>query len=45
MPIPELVIASANPDTVAEIAVALENLAVLITKPEGMSDVVEDGYN
>ena len=43
MPIPELVIASANPDKVAEIAVVLENLAVLIPRPEGMSDVVEDG--
>ena len=29
MPIPELVIASANPDKVAEIAVVLENLAIL----------------
>ena len=45
MPIPELVIASANPDKVAEIAVVLENLAVLIPRPEGMPDVVEDGDN
>ena len=43
MPIPELVIASANPDKVAEIAVVLEKLAVLIPRPEGMPDVVEDG--
>tara|TARA_Y100000748_G_scaffold303182_1_gene307543 strand:- start:1556 stop:2143 length:588 start_codon:yes stop_codon:yes gene_type:complete len=45
MPIPELVIASANPDKVAEIAVVLEKLAVLIPRPEGMPDVVEDGEN
>ena len=45
MSIPELVIASANPDKVAEIAVVLENLAVLIPRPEGMPDVVEDGNN
>ena len=43
MPIPELVIASANPDKVAEIAVVLEKLAVLIPRPEGMPDVIEDG--
>ncbi len=45
MPIPELVIASANPDKVAEIAVVLEKLAFLIPRPEGMPDVVEDGEN
>jgi len=45
MPIPELVVASANPDKVAEIAVVLEKLAVLIPRPEGMPDVVEDGEN
>tara|TARA_X000000368_G_scaffold135876_1_gene106696 strand:- start:10560 stop:11147 length:588 start_codon:yes stop_codon:yes gene_type:complete len=45
MPIPELVIASANPDKVAEIAVVLEKLAVLIPRPEGMPEVVEDGEN
>ena len=43
MPTPELVIASANPDKVAEIAIVLEKLAVLIPRPEGMPDVVEDG--
>ncbi|MBH02284.1 MAG: non-canonical purine NTP pyrophosphatase, RdgB/HAM1 family [Acidimicrobiaceae bacterium] len=43
MPIPKLVIASANPDKVAEIAIVLEGLAVLIPRPEGMPDVVEDG--
>ena len=45
MPIPELVVASANPDKVAEIAVVLEKLAVLIPRPEGMPEVVEDGEN
>ena len=45
MPIPELVIASANPDKVAEIAVVLEKLAVLIPRPDGMPEVVEDGEN
>ena len=43
MLIPELVIASANPDKVAEIGIVLEKLAVLIPRPEGMPDVVEDG--
>jgi len=43
MPIPKLVIASANPDKVAEIAIVLEGLAVLISRPEGMPDVIEDG--
>jgi len=43
MPIPKLVIASANPDKVAEIAIVLEGLAVLIPRPEGMPDVIEDG--
>ena len=43
MPTPELVIASANPDKVSEIAVVLQKLAVLIPRPEGMPDVVEDG--
>jgi XTP/dITP diphosphohydrolase len=45
MSIPELVIASANPDKVAEIAIVLEGLAVLIPRPEDMPDVVEDGNN
>ncbi len=43
MPIPKLVIASANPDKVAEITIVLEGLAVLIPRPEGMPDVIEDG--
>ena len=43
MPIPKLVIASANPDKIAEIAIVLEGLAVLIPRPEGMPDVIEDG--
>ena len=43
MPTSELVIASANPDKVAEIGIVLEKLAVLIPRPEGMPDVVEDG--
>ena len=43
MPTPELVIASVNPDKVAEIGIVLEKLAVLIPRPEGMPDVVEDG--
>jgi len=43
MPIPKLVIASANPDKVAEIAIVLEGLAVLIPRPKGMPDVIEDG--
>ena len=43
MPIPKLVIASANPDKVAEIAIVLEGIAVLIPRPEGMPDVIEDG--
>ena len=32
-----------NPDIVAEIGIVLEKLAVLIPRPEGMPDVVEDG--
>ena len=43
MPTPELVIASANPDKVAEIGIVLEKSAILIPRPEGMPDVVEDG--
>ncbi len=43
MPIPELVIASANPDKVAEIAIVLEGAAVLVPRPEEMPDVIEDG--
>ena len=45
MPTPELVIASANPDKVAEIGIVLEKLAILIPRPEGMPDVVEDGVD
>ena len=43
MSIPKLVIASANPDKVAEISIVLEGLAVLIPRPEDMPDVSEDG--
>ena len=43
MSIPKLVIASANPDKVAEISIVLEGLAVLIPRPEDMPDVIEDG--
>ena len=43
MSIPKLVIASANPDKVAEISIVLEDLAVLIPRPEDMPDVIEDG--
>ena len=45
MSIPKLVIASANPDKVAEIAIVLEGLAILIPRPEDMPDVIEDGDN
>ncbi|MYJ43551.1 MAG: RdgB/HAM1 family non-canonical purine NTP pyrophosphatase, partial [Acidimicrobiaceae bacterium] len=38
----ELVCASANPDKVAEMAVALEGQAVLLPRPAGMGEVVED---
>ena len=41
--LPELVIASANPDKVAEIAIVLEGAAILLPRPEEMADVVEDG--
>ena len=43
MSIPKLVIASANPDKVAEISIVFEGLAGLITTPEAMPDVIEDG--
>tara|TARA_Y100001936_G_C16051741_1_gene658264 strand:- start:807 stop:1403 length:597 start_codon:yes stop_codon:yes gene_type:complete len=41
--LPELVIASANPDKVAEIAIVLEGAAILLPRPEEIADVVEDG--
>ncbi len=41
--LPELVIASANPDKVAEIAIVFEGAAILLPRPEEMADVVEDG--
>ena len=41
--LPELVIASANPDKVAEIAIVLEGAAILLPRPEEMADGVEDG--
>ncbi len=38
----ELVCASANPDKVAEMAAVLEGHAVLLPRPAGMGEVVED---
>ena len=38
----ELVCASANPDKVAEMAEVLEGHAVLLPRPAGMGDVIED---
>ncbi|MCY3650456.1 MAG: RdgB/HAM1 family non-canonical purine NTP pyrophosphatase [Acidimicrobiaceae bacterium] len=38
----ELVCASANPDKVAEMAEVLEGHAVLLPRPDGMGEVVED---
>ncbi len=37
-----LVCASANPDKVAEIAAVLDGIAVLLPRPVGLADVVED---
>ncbi len=41
--LPELVVASANPDKVKEISSVLEGLATLIPRPSHVPDVVEDG--
>ena len=41
--LPELVVASANPDKVKEISSVLEGLVTLIPRPSHVPDVVEDG--
>jgi len=41
--LPTLVVASANPDKVAEIALVLDGLVVLEPRPDSVGDVVEDG--
>ena len=41
--LPELVVASANPDKVKEISSVLEGLVTLIPRPRHVPDVVEDG--
>jgi XTP/dITP diphosphohydrolase len=41
--LPRLVVASANPDKVAEIALVLDGLVVLEPRPQEIPDVVEDG--
>jgi XTP/dITP diphosphohydrolase len=40
--LPRLVCASANPDKVAEIALVLDGLVELLSRPAGLADVVED---
>ena len=41
--LPELVVASANPDKVKEISSVLDGLVALIPRPDHVPDVVEDG--
>ena len=41
--LPELVVASANPDKVKEISSVLDGLVTLIPRPNHVPDVVEDG--
>ena len=41
--LPELVVASANPDKVKEISEVLDGLVTLIPRPEELPEVVEDG--
>ena len=41
--LPRLVVASANPDKVAEIALILDGLVELEPRPDSVGDVVEDG--
>ena len=41
--LPELVVASANPDKVKEISSVLDGLVTLIPRPDHVPDVVEDG--
>lgn len=43
VPLPKLVVASANPDKVAEIALVLDGLVDLEPRPDSVGDVVEDG--
>ncbi len=40
---PRLVLASANPDKVAEMELLLEGIAEVLPRPVGLPDVVEDG--
>ncbi|MBV14973.1 MAG: non-canonical purine NTP pyrophosphatase, RdgB/HAM1 family [Euryarchaeota archaeon] len=40
---PRLVLASANPDKVAEMKLLLEGVAEVLPRPAGLPDVVEDG--
>ena len=42
-PLPKLVMASANPDKVAEIALVLDGLVDLEPRPDSVGEVVEDG--
>ena len=41
--LPELVIASANPDKVEEISAVLSDLVTLIPRPKEVPEVIEDG--
>ena len=41
--LPELVVASANPDKVEEISAVLSDLVTLIPRPKGAPEVIEDG--
>ena len=41
--LPELVVASANPDKVEEISSVLSDLATLIPRPKEIPEVIEDG--
>ena len=41
--LPELVVASANPDKVEEISAVLSDLVTLIPRPKGVPEVIEDG--
>ena len=41
--LPELVVASANPDKVEEISAVLSDLVTLIPRPKEVPEVIEDG--
>ena len=41
--LPELVVASANPDKVKEISAVLSDLVILIPRPKEVPEVIEDG--